>query len=293
MKNIYLLPTDKPSRLHTYCENEIGLSSKPLNWRFGKHIYITSDEEIKEGDWFLWQGFIGGWYYQKCERTKYEGKPTKHLNCAYKIQFKIILTTDPDLIADGVQAIDDEFLYWFIKNPGCEFVETESLWVKEIASEWWSDLDLSEMEALERKNGLYGHDIGTSEDEVLAMYFEEHNLKPIPYNSVVYKIIIPQEKSEEETLEEIAENQLRKQDWDTTVTLPFNDGYIEGFQQGAKWQAERMYGEEDMSEAFFQGWFTRERFDDLSPDIVYPKGLDYEEKREYAFKHWFEQNKKK
>ncbi|CAB4136440.1 hypothetical protein UFOVP309_7 [uncultured Caudovirales phage] len=38
---------------------------------------------------------------------------------------KIILTTDQDLIEDGVQAIDDEFLEWFVKNPSCESVETE------------------------------------------------------------------------------------------------------------------------------------------------------------------------
>jgi hypothetical protein len=37
---------------------------------------------------------------------------------------KIILTTDQDLINDGVQAIDDEFLQWFVKNPTCEEVYT-------------------------------------------------------------------------------------------------------------------------------------------------------------------------
>jgi len=36
---------------------------------------------------------------------------------------KIILTTDQDLIKDGVQAIPDEFLEWFVKNPSCEVVE--------------------------------------------------------------------------------------------------------------------------------------------------------------------------
>jgi hypothetical protein len=38
---------------------------------------------------------------------------------------KIILTTDQDLIKDGVQAIDDEFLEWFVKNPSCEWVEIQ------------------------------------------------------------------------------------------------------------------------------------------------------------------------
>jgi hypothetical protein len=67
----------------------------------------------------------------------------------------------------------------------------------------------------------------------------------------------------------------------------------EGFIDGAKWQAERMYSEEDMSKSFFQGWVTRERFDDQIPDIIYPQGLDYEEKQEYAFNLWFEKFKKK
>lgn len=35
------------------------------------------------------------------------------------------MTTDIDLIKDGVQAIDNEFLEWFAKNPNCEEVEVE------------------------------------------------------------------------------------------------------------------------------------------------------------------------
>jgi len=37
---------------------------------------------------------------------------------------KIILTTDQDLIKDGVQSIDDEFLEWFCsKNGEVDFVK--------------------------------------------------------------------------------------------------------------------------------------------------------------------------
>jgi hypothetical protein len=54
-----------------------------------------------------------------------------------------------------------------------------------------------------------------------------------------------------------------------------------------------MYSEEDLKQSYSQGWMTRERFDDLSPEIVYPDGLDYEEKQEYAFNLWFNQFKKK
>jgi hypothetical protein len=40
---------------------------------------------------------------------------------------KIILTTDDQLIADGIQPIDDEFLEWFVKNPSCESVEVKKV----------------------------------------------------------------------------------------------------------------------------------------------------------------------
>ena len=39
---------------------------------------------------------------------------------------RLYLTTDPDLVKDGIQGIDDEFLEWFGKNPSCDFIEIES-----------------------------------------------------------------------------------------------------------------------------------------------------------------------
>ena len=36
---------------------------------------------------------------------------------------EILLSTDTELQKDGVQAIDDEFLEWFVKNPSCDRVE--------------------------------------------------------------------------------------------------------------------------------------------------------------------------
>jgi hypothetical protein len=119
MKNLHLIPTDKPSRLFlnkinnkllldsdTYCDLIKILPSSNY-----QHIYITNDEEIKEGNWYCSpNGII----------SKHNG--TEMLPDNWK---KIILTTDQDLIKDGVQAIDDEFLEWFVKNPTCEWVEVE------------------------------------------------------------------------------------------------------------------------------------------------------------------------
>jgi hypothetical protein len=39
---------------------------------------------------------------------------------------EILLSTDIELTQDGVQAIDDEFLEWFVKNPSCESVDVFS-----------------------------------------------------------------------------------------------------------------------------------------------------------------------
>ena len=49
MKNIHLLPTDRSSRVSI--KNDV-LVLHRQQYRLGtQNIYITSDEEIKEGDW--------------------------------------------------------------------------------------------------------------------------------------------------------------------------------------------------------------------------------------------------
>jgi len=111
MKNVHVLPTDKPSRLvkirdilfYTTIENIIPRGVY-------QNIYITSDEEIKEG--------VNQWYLDK-----FLNKPRNSSGSQYgEKQNVITLTTDQDLIKDGVQEIDDEFLEWFVKNPSCEYV---------------------------------------------------------------------------------------------------------------------------------------------------------------------------
>ena len=127
MKNIHVLPTDKPSRLFEILQfnfifdnqNKYSEEYKKLHSYKSKNIYITSDEEL----------VLGGYHFN----SKYGDEPQKTNQRDidsrkyweeedYYIK-KIILTTDQDLIKDGVQAIDDEFLEWFVKHPSCEWVE--------------------------------------------------------------------------------------------------------------------------------------------------------------------------
>jgi len=125
--NIRVLPTDKPSRLFNY-KGEFGLAKGFQNGTdviVNQNIYITSDEEIKERDWFIHSSH-GTTTLLKCKSINLkEIIDNEGMTCLVKNSKKIILTIDPDLFKDGVQAIDDEFLEWFVKNPSCENVELE------------------------------------------------------------------------------------------------------------------------------------------------------------------------
>jgi hypothetical protein len=126
MKNIHILPTDKPSRLR-YFSGKLELMyliPKKSDIIF-QNIYITSDEEIKEGDYCI--SHLNVIDEGKIHNTQTIFNPkTKEDLIALQSCKKIILTTDQDLIKDGVQPIDDTFLEWFVKNPSCEEVEVET-----------------------------------------------------------------------------------------------------------------------------------------------------------------------
>jgi len=162
MKNINLLPTEKPSRLGylTKKGKEVFKDLRLFDRLMpnildseNQNIYITSDEEIKEGDWFT-------------DSNNLLKRSYKLSHVQFANPKKIILTTDPELIADGVQAIDDEFLNWFVKNPSCECVEIERM-----------------------------------EDGKYIDRFADGTIKEGIYEN--YKIIIPQEEPKQETLNKI------------------------------------------------------------------------------------------
>jgi hypothetical protein len=106
-----MLKTDQPSMLFINMQGT--LSKDGLKMRLkNQNIYITSDEKIKGGDYSI--EITLGWVF----KMHVHGLPNYNPN-----KKKVILTTDPTLIADGVQEIDDEFLQWFVKNPSCEEIE--------------------------------------------------------------------------------------------------------------------------------------------------------------------------
>ena len=153
MKNIHILQTEKPSRLVKQKYDTIDrlcladMATKRAQYkRF--NIYITNEEEIKFGDWF---------------KHIFETIHKAGGNLTDEKDFKkIILTTDVNLIKDGVQAIDDEFLEWFIKNPSCEEVKVIKHLVWE---EYKIIIPKEEQEKLEKASQKYSNNFTENENK--------------------------------------------------------------------------------------------------------------------------------
>ena len=113
MKNIHLLSTDKPSKL-VKIYNDVNRETFTLklnvevNDSFKEYVnvYITSDEEITgfENDvWVYNNGRV--WFWQNTMALRSNNKPKK-----------IILTTDQDLIADGIEQISEDTLLKIVEH---------------------------------------------------------------------------------------------------------------------------------------------------------------------------------
>ena len=219
-------------------------------YKIGKELFITSNEEIKEGDWFI------SLYSNSIQR---ELKLDWTLNKdAYK---KIILTTDQDLIKNGVQAIDDEFLEWFVKNPSCEEVETV-----------FNNRGISGAEKILKSFGEYEikepkpHSFCETPEEKCTMNYCDENGCQNRKRELV--------EPKQETLEEAAER-LYPTDYGEKSKNIINIIKLDAFVSGAKWQQERSYSEEEVLEIIRQYAFEEHLITSSKPDI------------------WFEQFKKK
>ena len=259
MKNIHILPTDKPSRLVKFFTNKFHLCKEILPTQDEEqyqNIYITNSEEIKEGDWF----YDLDTKYVKIKQSW----ENSHLDFNGK---KIILTTDQDLIKDGVQAIDDEFLEWFVKNPSCESVEVKCY-------SKFNDGDFSDYKIFEEKLKHINKIIIPQEEPKLDLEKEMFELEQ--------ELDIPSHlrwhnsKPKQGTLEQAAEKW-----YDSTEE---NKGFpkIKAFKDGAKWQQERMYSDIEL--------FTEELKDKIDSFEYSANQNSYIS--DYI-KEWFEQFKKK
>jgi len=219
--------------------------------KIGKELFITCDEKIKEGDWCL--PFLNGIVDTVTDQQ--EVYKVKNGDSYYEDK-KIILTTDQDLIADGVQGIDDEFLEWFVKNPSCKEVEVKY------------DKDVFPY-GVETSNG-YGwykitipkeepkpHSFCETPNEKCTMNYCDENgcmnrkrelvepkQEPHSYTEAAKKeerIFNSTMMAKQETLEEAAEKHYEEQsmEFENNTNNPiFNTSryLVAGFIDGAKWQ---------------------------------------------------------
>jgi hypothetical protein len=205
MKNIHVLPTEKPSILYAKEDNyKLTNSTMAMDWYISSagykpyNIYITSDKEISGFENNIWV-ILGTriWLWENTMALRSNNKPKK-----------IILTTDQDLIKDGVQAIDDEFLEWFVKNPSCDRVE--------VSKYHGINTSIAEVNAISGDGSLNWEGKSDLRDYKIIIPKEEPktNLERLPFPELVeefaeyYKDIPLVEK--QETLEEVAKQETFK-----------------------------------------------------------------------------------
>ena len=203
MKNLHVLPTDHPSRLRYNIKTRIWELNEFHKYhtdiKSTHNIYITSEEDIKTGDWY---------YNHKTDTVQ---KRTKGTNNESYIGFKkVILTTDRDLIKDKVLAIDDAFLKWLVDNPNCKTVGEAYL------------------EIFSPKRNLEKLQFPELVEE-LAKYY-----KKVP-------LVEKRVNLSQETLEEAAKNYAIDNSLIGYELMPYK-----GFIEGAKWQQERSYSEDEV-----------------------------------------------
>jgi hypothetical protein len=112
MKNVHIIPTENSSRLSI---KDGGLILHRQQWRKGtQNIHITSDSKFVR-DEYITDGI---------EVIKATPKLVDAQGLVGRRNWnKIIITTDPELIKDGVHPIGEDFLKWFVENPTCIKVE--------------------------------------------------------------------------------------------------------------------------------------------------------------------------
>ena len=211
MKNLHILPTDKPSKLSDCHDNKLHLDDVRYLKNY-LNIYITSDEQIKDGEYgvclnLIREGFKSHQAVFKMDSEQRQAM--ENLGGQVKAEvLKVVLTTDQDLIKNGVQAIDDEFLEWFVKNPNCREIEVVDV----------------------RSLGVYGS------------YY--------PYKIIIPKEDTKQETLEETA--ENYEWRIKTNSFSDNVKAnELAESSKQDFIAGAKWQAERSYSEEEVGELVY------------------------------------------
>lgn len=247
MKNIFLKETDQESELYYNTHTNVYGHSKNVlsmgGWVVNQFIYITSDERnYKYGDYVFY--IITNSIIEVTKTTaglfKWRGDDPNDFK-------KIILTNDPSLIEDGVQEVNSSFLSFYAENTP-DYVEVEK-WLDDEGKRFYS-LDFSPKKELK------------TEENIIDNWLENNG------NPEIMKKV--EREAEELELQYYAENFSKNH----SIYDSAKDDTEYGFINGAKWQAERMYSEEEVV-----ALIHRFNYDLVNSNIE-------------TFKEWFDEHKK-
>lgn len=240
MKNIYLIFSELPVRYYDNCY-------------VNQNVHITSDEKFVK-DEYITDGM---------EVIRVTPKLVDAQGLVNRRDWKkIILTTDVVLIKDGVRKIGEGFLKWFMDNPDCEYIEvgkTNKLidnYADNEKDKWevtyhihnpdnqpkFEESTDTTIDIMLLANSMFGKKEETLEDAAEKWVFETNGHKWSNNDDTVgdnYGSFIAGAKwmKEQYTIEE------------QHIGHSINDSdkeYIKGFNEGSKWQMERMYSAEEL-----------------------------------------------
>lgn len=260
-----------------------------------QHVYITNDEEPKNGEWVyhpeVSQEYTkvnlskeGDEKYTKGQHTAqgvYKHKPTT--NEWYKKERKIILTTDPELIVDGIQAINDDFLQWFVNNDSCEEVKISH------------ELNINGKNGLDRARFIYKIIIPVEESKQECEYCRQAINK---YGCACAKPLkdFKQEELDIKDIEQLAERITTGEGVGQYMDKPPRiANFLLGYKAAKQEVLKKSYSEEDLKNAFDSG----REFDSLDGivdiHIVLPMGGDMSDLQPLylTFEDWFKNLKSK
>ena len=216
-------------------------------YKIEDELYIISNtENISENCWIITEGRLVQVSYLLSNEVA-KGN-------------KVILTTNKLLIKDGVQAIDDEFLEWFVKNPSCEVVEVKNVYKTFLEGDKRRVSNFRNRYKIiipkeEAKQDLEKEMFELEQELNIPSNLRWHNSKPKP---------------KQETLEEAAQKRfpinhnlsiLERMGLNSAANMGFiegakwqqeqekittDDAYNEGFENGKHSQQERSYSEEEV-----------------------------------------------
>jgi hypothetical protein len=252
MKNIHLVLAGE-SRLslnRSYRDYTIGTEAGEPYWTYSqyKHHMSVTDASVRPHNMYITneEKFVRDEYITDgIEVIKATPKLVNAQGLVDRRDWKkIILTTDLDLIKDGVQEIDDEFLEWFVKNPSCEWVEVR----------YTVDFNSKAIIIIPKEDAKHHSFCETPEEKCTMNYCDTNGCQNRKRELVELK-----EQFKQETLEEVRKverTELFNSIFSVVKQIPRKD--VDGDAMDApscayeieqlfyKWQQDKMYSDEEV-----------------------------------------------